>query len=249
VGVGEEERAETWLRRAIAVARREGDECAYALALAALGNLYRRKSEAGKVPPARARHYLQQAFIAARRHSVRLARRDAAFGLFQLALNAGDDVMACRFARTTQGAWHKEQPDTVPVLLALARFWVDRGENHRGAGALERLSQHAGELSDVDALASAAMLARAFALRLGRKSRKAAARAWTMLENDSIPPEAALEATLDLSHAAAQRRDHEAFERASRAALRYAPGKDYERTRDTVAALSGFVPRTRKVPQ
>jgi hypothetical protein len=228
----EPERAETWLRRAVAVARRERDAAVYVTAYVHLGNLYRERGR-----PLQAERYLLLGYRMARRRSVPLARRDAAYALFRMALDREDRSAATRWAVYAQRGYRKDQPQSVPLLLGLARFWTDQGQAGRSRAALQRLTLHLGELARADALAAAALLARALAETEPRNSKAAENRAWRMLADESIADEAAFAAALDLAHGAAVRRDRKSFDRATRAALRFASTERYDWTRNTLAAL------------
>lgn len=243
--VQEPERAETWLRRTIAVARRGGDWESYTTAAAMLGSL--ELTRGGKA--ADAEKNLVIAYSYARRKAVPLARRDAAFGLLQLAVSRAQSATdeeqrntyrsaADEYAQAAFRAHRAEQPRSVPVLLAIARYWIERGRAARARFPLGRLRSSAQLTDAADSLAVAAMSAHAFAASADLYlSRTAEARAWELLTDPSIAEEAAFSAALDLAHAAAVRQDRAGLERASQAALRFAPQPRYEWAGRVLAAL------------
>jgi hypothetical protein len=233
--VQEPVRAETWLRRAIAVARRERNWPVYATAYVLLGNICR---ERGNV--SQAERYLLMGFRMGRRAAVHSARRDAAHGLFRLAVERGDVTTATRFASAAMGAYGKEQTHSSAhrLLLDVARFWIDAGQPTRARRALGRLAFHVGELSHDDTIAAAAMTSRVLAEGDARRSAAAEARACRMLARETTPDDVAFAAAVDLAHGAAIRRDRHAFDRATRAALRLAARERYDWTRNMVAALT-----------
>jgi hypothetical protein len=236
---GETARAETWGRRALAVARRERNAAAHATANVLLGELYR---EAGQ--NARARHALLLGLRMSRRTLSPLARRDAAYGLFRLALESGDTAAAGRMARIAERHCGREHAGSAKVLLELARFWTDQGQPDRVQAALRRLTFHLGEVTHTGALAVAALSARLKA-ETGHPRRSAVAeqRAWGLLAHEATPDQAAYAAALDLAHAAVARRDGGALRRAGDAALRFAPRVRYDWTRDALAALASGMER------
>src|SRR5687768_3415949 len=80
----EHARAETWFRRAVALARQTGDWSSYALAFSGLGQLY---GQRGNFPAAR-RFYLRS-LRAAQRHSLRALQGSALHDLFVIAAQSG----------------------------------------------------------------------------------------------------------------------------------------------------------------
>jgi hypothetical protein len=233
LAAGQPERAETWLWRAVAVARRARDGGAYAAAYVLLGTLCE-----GRGQDERAGGYFLTAFRAGRRFAARVARRDAAHGLFRLARRRGDPAGAAQFALAAQRSYHRDQPGAAHLLLDLARFWTDQDEPARAGAAVRRLIPRIGELSRTEGLTAAVLAARASAAESRDLSRQAEERAWALLDGGSFDDEAACAAAVDLAHAAAVREDRPAFDRAARAALRLAPASAYARTRERMAALA-----------
>lgn len=231
---GEAARAETWARRATSVARRERNWAVHAAGWVLLGNIYR---DVGN--EVRASEFLMLGLRISRRASVPMARRDAAYGLFRLALARGDKETAASMAKIAQTHCTRDNAGSSTILVDLARFWTDQGQAGRVRNALRRLRLHLAELTHTDALAAAALMARMLAENgHPRLSRRAELRTWGLLVSDSTPDEAAYRAALDLAHGAALRRELDSFHRAERAALRLAPGPGYDWTRRTLAELA-----------
>ncbi|HYW12508.1 MAG TPA: hypothetical protein VE871_11125, partial [Longimicrobium sp.] len=124
---GQDARAETWLRRAVAVSRREGNRVAYASALVELGAVYEARAQT-----VRAERLYRIAFRAARRYGARAARMRAAHGLFRISRRQGDDATAAQFALAALRAFEPDAPEAATgLLLDLARFWTDAGQQAR----------------------------------------------------------------------------------------------------------------------
>ena len=140
---GQEPRAETWLRRAIGVARRAGELRTYAAALVELGALYERRGDG-----TRAQRAFQAAHRAARRARGEAGvRMRAAHGLFRLARTRGDDQAAADFAAAALRAYRRDTEGGPDVLLDLTRFWTDRGQMDQARVALRRLAPVRAHLS------------------------------------------------------------------------------------------------------
>ena len=82
---GQRPRGESWLRRAIALARRARQWDAYAAAFADLGKLYERAGDGD-----RARRYYRRAWATGRRYGMRDCRALAGDGLRRIAMAEGD---------------------------------------------------------------------------------------------------------------------------------------------------------------
>jgi tetratricopeptide (TPR) repeat protein len=216
---GQGARAETWLRRAVAVARREGDRVAYASALVELGAVHESR---GNV--LRAERLYRLGFRAGRRYSARSARMRAAHGLFRLARQQGDNASAARFALSAQASYEPDAAGAADLLLDLARFWVDAGEPARARAALRRLVPALVVMEPAGQLAVFALTARARSERgHPRKGATAARAAWALLRDEGIAEAVRFGAAVDLAHAAHVAGDLHAFTQATRAVLRLAP--------------------------
>jgi tetratricopeptide (TPR) repeat protein len=231
---GQDARSETWLRRAVAVARREGNRVAYASALVELGAVYEARGET-----ARAERFYRFAFRAACRHSARTARMRAAHCLFRLALRQGDYATAAQFAWS---ALHAFEPDAeqaaADLLMDLARFWTDAGQQSPARWALGRLVPALLTMPPARQLAALALTARAQA-QWGRvqSGRSAARAAWVLLADDSIPDPVRYSAAVDLAHAARVAGHIAGFQRAKRVVLRLAPQAEFAAVAARMAKL------------
>lgn len=240
-------RAETWLRRAVAVARRANDWDTYSNAYVLLGRLQLARQQLTDADGS-----LLIAFRTARRYGNAIARRDASYGLFQIAnaraLQSYDACSRDRFlveadtyAAAAYRAYSADQAGAVPMLLDIAGHWLTRGDAEEALGPLARLRTMMAHLTPDDALRAAAMTARAYAAARRKKltaSRAADERASQMLSFQSISEEAAFAASMDLAYAAVDRRDRASFDRARSAALRFAPNPKYESTSALLVALA-----------
>lgn len=220
---GQGVRAETWLRRAVAVSRRERARVPYSVALVELGELYEGR---GKLDLAERFHLW--GFRAARRFATRNVRMRAAHGLFRLMRRRGDDASATRFALTAQRLYGTDAAGGPALLLDLARYWTDHGEPARARGALRRLVASLPGLSRADQLAALALTARA---RTESGNRQAGARvaraAWTLMADEGIADTARFHAARDLAHAALLAGDPVRFTQAKRAVLRFASQTEF----------------------
>ncbi|HLL83008.1 MAG TPA: tetratricopeptide repeat protein, partial [Longimicrobium sp.] len=130
-------RAETWFRRAIALARQSGDWTSYALAFSGLGNLYVHR---GNYPAARRFHI--RALRAARRHSLRQIQGGALHDLFVIAAAAGNAGEAEKLARAAFEAYGADHP-RLPVLAHdIAYLWVEQGHFGPALTVFEALLPH-----------------------------------------------------------------------------------------------------------
>jgi tetratricopeptide (TPR) repeat protein len=128
-------RAETWMRRAIAQARRARAWDAYALAYVDLGRLY----QSEKKIPGRAKVFFVKAQRAARRHGHLAIRAAALHGLLRVALTQREFEQAEPLAKAALRAYRQtDQPLTV-LLQDMAHLWLNTG-NYKGAStALRRI--------------------------------------------------------------------------------------------------------------
>lgn len=237
---GEEARAESWLRRAVVLARRRGNGAAYARACLELGHLYARR----EAPSAALRAYLR-ALRHARRKGVHRARKAALDALFDLApqLRAPDDADA--LSRAALGAGGTAHP-RAPELL---RGWVRR---RLARGPEARLPEVADLLLAVRGPAAArahllAILAREAAFA---GAREAFERAWNEAGEILEQPGTAetirgTQALMELTHAAMEAqvwpRAEYAGQRALESALRR---EDAEALAEVEALLTSLWRRT-----
>jgi tetratricopeptide (TPR) repeat protein len=219
---GQGARAETWLRRAIAVARRERNGAAYSSALLELGMLYESRGNL-----LRAERFFRLTMRAARRHRERTERLRAAYALFRLIRREGDRAAAARFALAAQRL-DGDVPGAADILMDVARFWTDIGEPARACAPLKRLVPALMTMEPAGQLAAFALTARAQAESGHPYSGSVAWRAaWVLLRHEELPDVARYVAAMDLAHAARASGDLRAFRAARRAALRLAPQGEY----------------------
>jgi hypothetical protein len=243
VDLGEQARAETWLRRAVSVARREPDLVVYATAYALLGDLCLQQ---GRI--ALAEGYFLKAVRAGRRFPVPSARRDGGYGLFRIAIQRNDKPAAKRFAQAIRRASLYEREPVTQQMLDLARFWTDEGCPGRARPMLRRLVSQADTLGPAEALAVTALTARLTARKQPRRSRAADKRVWELLpEASALGDAVTLAAVLDLAHGAALRGDRSSFGRAARAALRLASPELSASTQTVISDLSRVLSADRPV--
>lgn len=230
---GQGARAETWLRRAVSVSRRERDRVPYAVALVELGELYESRDSVEQ-----AERLYQWGFRAARRYASRSARMRAAHGLFRLMRRKGDEAGAAQFAVVAQGLYEPAAAGGPDLLLDLARYWTEQGKPARARGALRRLAPSLAGLSPATQLAAQALTARARA-EIGNhlKGASAVRAAWLLMADQEIADEVRFEAARHLAHAARVAGDLVKFTRARHAVLRLAPQADFPAVSSEMAAL------------
>lgn len=230
---GQIARADTWMRRALAVARRERNWSAYSSALVELGAVGERR---GKL--LRAERFYRLAMRAGRRHGERSAQMRAAHALFRLARQKGDEGSAAQFALSAQRSFDGETAGAWNLLLDLARFWTDVDESGRAGGALRRLVPALLRLDLGGQLAAFALTARAQAAPGRPRSGSMAWRAaWVLLGNRELPDAVRCAAAVDLAHAARIGGDLRAFRAARRAVLGLAPQAEFPAVAERMAAL------------
>lgn len=229
---GQHVRAESWLRRAVDLARRDKDRPSYATALVKLGLLYERRGNY-----ARAEQLYQHGHRAARRGRVRRERMRSAHGLLRIARQVGDARQAVQFALAAQQACRPSMEGGPELLLELARFWTDAGDADQARFALKRLGPAWSRLAKADQLTCAALTARAFAGTAEPAARAAADRARHLLADESIADDVRFAAALDLAHAARAAGDLVAFTRAKGVVLRLAPAESFAAVASEVAEL------------
>lgn len=139
--------AETWLRRAIGLARRSGEWEFYGGALNTLGGLW---EEAGRLRGARTEY--RKALRLARRRSLYETHREALAGLLRIALREGDQASAERYAKSILRMFGRDHPDRGAVLLDVAEMELRRSRHARAAALLREA------LARVDADAQATAL-------------------------------------------------------------------------------------------
>lgn len=134
---GRHRRAETWLRRAIGLARRAGDWESYGSAYVALGEAYMGTGRA-----ALAARYFQQAARLSRRQGNRGVRAEALHGLLRTSLAAGELDAAEVYARGALRAYGRKHPRLPHLQHDVAQLLVARGEYERAVPLLRRQLGH-----------------------------------------------------------------------------------------------------------
>jgi hypothetical protein len=223
-----------WLRRAVGLSRRTRQWEPYARALLTLAQLREHARDA-----VRSTRDYRLAYRAGWRYGVLDVRRGAARALLRLTSDSGDVEAARGWAVAVQRAYRPGVPDAAALLLELARFWIDAGDDGNAVPALRRLAPREQGLSPADRLAAAAMRGRAHAAAGGTAAfvRNAAA-AFTLLRDPSIGAPIQLKAAMDLAHAMAAQDDAAGFGRIVRTALRLASLAEYDRIREELASLA-----------
>jgi len=188
-------RAETWLRRAVGLARRGEERRTYCRALLALGELYATREE-----PARARTFYTLAMRASRRYAMRQSMAGAALGLLRLAISTGNRAEVTRLQVVAQRALGRDHDRAPELVVVLARLWIDGGEPARAAAAVRRLLPDL--ISPDERIAALALLTRADANpRMALSIAEAWHNAWSLAEAHPRSP-ARIRAPVDLALAA-----------------------------------------------
>jgi tetratricopeptide (TPR) repeat protein len=237
LAVHQDARAATWFRRAVALARREGDWATYAAGLIEAASVEERRGI-----PERAEQLFRLASRAARRFKNPDVYVRAALGHFRLARRRGDTATAAAHALSAGRAFRRQVEPGPDVLLDLARFWLEAGDLDEARSVLRRVVSRRAELSREDQLSSWALSARVFANADPAFSADAAAEAWEGLLDSTVPEGARIAAGLDLAHAAREAGDEAAFTRAKNVVLALAPGEGADGIAAEVARLWAAAP-------
>ncbi|HEX2202832.1 MAG TPA: tetratricopeptide repeat protein [Longimicrobium sp.] len=211
----EHARAETWFRRAIALARQTGDWTSYALAFSGLGNLYMQR---GNLPAARRFHV--RALRAARRHSLRQIQGSALHDLFVIAAHGRQSDDAERYARGAFEAYGLEHSRLPALANDLAYFWMERGHFAPALTVFQTLLPHI--TRHEDRLVGLANIVRAAA---GAGQRRLFEETWDEVWDGlarNEPAENQAQVLLELAHGASQLGEWERAERAAERALKVA---------------------------
>jgi hypothetical protein len=172
---GKDFRGESWLRRAVGLARHGIDRRAYGEAQVQLGGLYLGR---GDLPAA------EKAFMAGVRAGQRCAaaevRAGGYHGLFQVSIARGDEVGAERFARLAVRIRGREHEGYRALAHGLASLWVGQGKHARALVLLRELAPARRDTATRGA--SLALLARAAAgAGEAEEYDRAWSQAWTLL--------------------------------------------------------------------
>lgn len=119
----ENARAESWFRRAIALARQMGDWGTYAQSFIGLGTLYAQK---GNFPSSR--RFFERSLRAAERNSLHAVRALALHELFSIEAEMGRPEEAMEYARASLEAFGPEHPGLPRLAHDVAYYWMEQGQ-------------------------------------------------------------------------------------------------------------------------
>lgn len=231
IAIGQEERGHTWLRRAIALARQSRHHEVYAGGYLALGRQLSRRGARGS-----ARRAYLLAFRGARRWGLPVERTGAAYGLFRMALEAGDIPAATGYARSAMGAARRLRAELLPFEMELPAFWIAIGEPSRALAVLDRMEPLI--VTPDERLAARVFRMRAH-LDAGREdeTRRLWTETWRMTKEEPVSDTAAEKALVALAGTAARLHDDGLMGRAARAALTRAPAEKFTAVEATLRSL------------
>ncbi|HEX6747941.1 MAG TPA: hypothetical protein VF092_11675 [Longimicrobium sp.] len=205
-------RAETWLRRAIGLARRGREWGVYAAAYVEMGALYARRAQ-----PAQAHRFYVQGLRAARRHGLVLTRGAALHGMLRLAMETGALEEGERYARAAIRAFGRGNPRLPELVHDVAYLWVRRENYVRAIPMLQRLLP--ARVEPVERALTLALLARAAAGDGNQRLyQEAWLDAWAIINRRFGEEEKHGRALLELARASALFRDWAHVEQAVRLA-------------------------------
>jgi tetratricopeptide (TPR) repeat protein len=118
--------ADTWLRRALGLARRSGEWAVYGGALTELGRI---RERLGRLHDAHTE--FGKALRLARRHGLNETHGRALSGLLRVALREGDQAATGRYAKSALRFHRREHPDRGSVLLDVAEAELRRAGHTR----------------------------------------------------------------------------------------------------------------------
>ena len=208
-------RAETWFRRALALARRNRDWKYYGLAHLGLANLHMQRGDA---PSARAR--LLRALRAARRYGVWSVRPFALHDLFCIAANGGDRDQAEMYARAAFRSYGRRHPRLPALAHDVAWFWMLQRHYGRALEMFRAVLRHVPRPPErMVVLANIARSAAGLGDAEGYES--AWKEVWRIVENRA-DTERVAEAMISLAHGAYSLREGTRMEMSASLALRVA---------------------------
>jgi tetratricopeptide (TPR) repeat protein len=236
----EHARAETWFRRAIALARQIGDWPTYSRSFLGLGRLYMQR---GKLPVAR--KFLIRSIRAAQRNSLHTLEGKGLHDLFGVAVEADRPEEAQELARAAYTAYGPENAELPRLAQDVAYWWITQGHFARAVPVLRSVLPHLPRPSD--RLMVFGNLARAAG---GMNDREAFRDAWDtchdLLYNSSVDERAA-QGLLDLAHGAASLGLWDKAETAAREALDTGVRRNEAKIRLSAEALMDSVRHHRAV--
>lgn len=230
----EHARAESWLRRAIMLARQSGDWASYTIAFLKLGNLFIHR---GNFPIAR--KLLVRAQRTAHRHGLRELEGMALHDLCTIAIDSGESAEAEALAAAALGAYGIRNPRLPALAHDVAYLWLEQGRFVRALSVFEAVLPHM--VRPADRVHTLADIARAAA---GASRRERFEWAWSAaadaLKNAEAIEEAA-QALVDLAHGAAMLRDWERAYDTARQALQLATVRNEGKVRLTAESILDLV--------
>ncbi|HSU13932.1 hypothetical protein [Longimicrobium sp.] len=205
-------RAETWLRRAIGLARRGRVWEAYAQAYVEMGALYTRRGQ-----PGTAHRFYVQGLRAARRHGLILIRGTALHGMLLLALEAGHLDDAERYARGAMRAYGRGHPRLSELLHDVAFLFVRKESYSRAIPMLQKLLPS--RVEPVERALTLSILAHAAAGDENQRLyQEAWMDAWSLINRNPAEADRHARALLELARASTLFRDWAHVEQAVRLA-------------------------------
>jgi tetratricopeptide (TPR) repeat protein len=227
----EHARAETWFRRAIALARQEGDWASYSLGFAGLGTLYMQR---GNFPKARSFH--SRRLRAARRHGLRDLAGGAYHDLCTIAFESGNFDEAQLLARQAFDTYGPRSPSVPRLAHDVAYLWTLQGYFGRAVPVLKAVLPYVTKKGE--RLVVLSNIARAAGASANRAElERVWPEAWD-LAHDQALGEFAAEALMELARGAHGLKDYDRAEAAGRDALNLA---ETRREGRIVLAAEGFL--------
>jgi hypothetical protein len=226
---GENNRAETWFRRAIGLGRQAKDWASYAEAFLGLGNLYKLR---GNYPAARRFHI--RGLRAARRHALRDIQARSLHDLFTIAVETSPAAEAQELARLAFRAYGPRHPKLPALAHDVAYFWMGQGRFAPALDVFRAVLPHFTDASE--RMLCAGNMGRAAGAVGDRPAfEEAWEQVWTSDEWEKLP--SAGQALLELAHGASSLRDWTRAEKAAEA------GRDLaqKRSQGQVVILSDTV--------
>jgi tetratricopeptide (TPR) repeat protein len=233
-------RAETWFRRAIALARQIGDWPTYSQSFLGLGRLYIQR---GNLPMAR--RFLVRAIRAAERNSLHDLQAMGFHDMFGVAVEAGRSTEARELARAAFEAYGPKSPGLLRLAQDVAYWWITEGYFARAVPVLRSLIPHLPQTSD--RLMAFGNLARAAGSLGDREGFRDAWDACHDLLSHVAANEQAAQGLLDLAHGAASLALWDKAETAAREALEIGSRRQEGKMRLTAEALLESVRHHRAV--
>lgn len=227
--------AETWLRRAIALARRSRDWDSYAAAFAVLGQFREQKNRLDD-----AHGEYTKALRVSRRWGLQDRMGDAVSGLLRVALRQGDQEAAELYVARALRLYRRGHPRRAGLLVDAAEVEVRRGGHERAADMLRTALPGLAGAEEVRALV---VLIRALAgVGDGSGVEHAWHRALDVIDDEYGCSREAVCSLLTLAHAGASVLQESHADRAARRALAHAKQIGDE---DLIADCDAFLMRAR----